>query len=149
MAKHSEHDDFGEKLSAFLDGELDESESRELERRIADSPSLKADIEAFQEIDAMVRAFPKVAPSPDFAKRVTEEAMRAAVEARMQRTPPRAASRAPFWKRVLEQLSAAAYSIVEPEAPPSVRALDELGDCPPLSMSCAYLTRIGPGSGGF
>jgi anti-sigma factor RsiW len=149
MAKHSGRNDFGEKLSAFLDNELDESESRELKRRIADSPSLKADIEAFQEIDDMVRALPRVVPSPGFAKRVTEEAMRSAVETRMQRTPPRLAERVSFWKRVLERLSTTVYNIVEQETAASVRGLDEFGDCPPLSISCAYLTLIGHGSGGF
>jgi len=46
---------YEEKLSAFLDGELSDEETREIEQALATDPDLKATLEALMEADAMAQ----------------------------------------------------------------------------------------------
>ncbi len=60
----------GERLSAWLDGELTEAEQREFEAELARDPALRADLEALESVVRLVREeAPTVAP-PGFHGRV-------------------------------------------------------------------------------
>ncbi|MEM9796170.1 MAG: anti-sigma factor [Pseudomonadota bacterium] len=48
--------DFDTKLSAFLDGELPEAETREIEAALATDPALQAELDALMEADAAAQA---------------------------------------------------------------------------------------------
>lgn len=64
----------GERLSAWLDGELSDAEQRELEAELARDPALRADLEALEGVVRLVREeAPTVAP-PGFHQRVMARA---------------------------------------------------------------------------
>ena len=46
---------YGDKLSAFLDGELPEAEAQEIERALAEDPALQAELEALMATDSAVK----------------------------------------------------------------------------------------------
>ena len=59
-----------EKLSAYLDRELDERERRELDALLAADPALRAELEELRQTVEMVRSLPKVSAPAGFARRV-------------------------------------------------------------------------------
>jgi len=59
-----------EKLSAYLDRELDERERRELDALLAADPALQAELEELRQTVEMVRSLPKVSAPAGFARRV-------------------------------------------------------------------------------
>lgn len=48
--------DYGERLSAFLDGELPEEEAREIEAALANDPALQAELEELMEADVFAKS---------------------------------------------------------------------------------------------
>jgi anti-sigma factor RsiW len=75
-------------LVAYLDGELDEEAAREVEARISQDPTVRAEVESMKRTWELLDYLPRAEPSPSFTHRtvslVTGE-HRAAVLARQRR----------------------------------------------------------------
>ena len=56
-------------LVAYLDGELDEAESRRVEARISQDPAARAEVESMKRTWEMLDYLPRVEPSPTFTQR--------------------------------------------------------------------------------
>jgi anti-sigma factor RsiW len=132
------------KLSAFTDNELDGETSRLVEQHLDGCPECRAHLRELSEVDEMVHGLPKIDPSPDFASRVVSAAMRTS-NAASRRTVVSLASRL---RLAVSRLSEAVFSLFEPGAAQTTRSLDELGDCPPLSMSFVYFKLLDQGGRG-
>ena len=66
------HDDDRELLTAYLDGELDESASNALEDRLGKDGDLRAELDAMRQTWGMLDFLPKAAASPDFTNRTID-----------------------------------------------------------------------------
>lgn len=131
------------KLSAFMDGELDEATSGFVGRHIAHCPGCQEHLGNLRSMDALVYGLPKVEPGPDFTPRVVSAAIGTSV----------AGGDEPFsfaagMKLAVTRLFEAIFSLFEPGGDPSTGALDEFSDCPPLSMGFIYLKLVDQGSRG-
>jgi anti-sigma factor RsiW len=75
-------------LVAYLDGELDEAAAREVEARISQDPTVRAEVESMKRTWELLDYLPRAEPSPTFTQRtvslVTGE-HRAALLARQRR----------------------------------------------------------------
>jgi anti-sigma factor RsiW len=74
-------------LIAYLDGELDEEASRELEARLSRDPAARAELEALRQTWELLDYLPATEPSPEFTHRTLERvtAQRAAADAARRR----------------------------------------------------------------
>jgi len=77
-----------EQLSAYLDGELDQSERAEVDAALAASPALARRLEALGAVDDALRALPVDPPGADLAARLCER-IAAEEVARTHRVPKR------------------------------------------------------------
>jgi anti-sigma factor RsiW len=59
-----------ERLSAYLDGELDAAEAAKLEARLAEDPALAAELDAVHDVVLALRGLDTVEPPPGFADRL-------------------------------------------------------------------------------
>jgi anti-sigma factor RsiW len=59
-----------EELSAYLDGELDQAELAELERRLADSPEAREELEQLSGVVGKVRSLERLAPPDELQHRI-------------------------------------------------------------------------------
>ena len=66
------NDDDRELLTAYLDGELDESASHALEDRLGKDGELRAELNAMRQTWGMLDFLPKAAASPDFTNRTID-----------------------------------------------------------------------------
>ncbi|HEX9765268.1 MAG TPA: RseA family anti-sigma factor, partial [Nitriliruptorales bacterium] len=62
----------GERLSAYLAGELDADETAALEVELAGDPALRARLERIRAADQALRSLPPVAPPAEFSMRLRE-----------------------------------------------------------------------------
>ena len=69
-------DEIYQALSAYLDGELSESESRRIEERLRDDAGLAEELRALRETRDLLRRLPRARTPEDFADRVLERAER-------------------------------------------------------------------------
>ena len=65
-------DDDREALTAYLDGELDDSAEHVLETRLGQEPKLRAELDALKETWGMLDFLPKANPSADFTHRTLD-----------------------------------------------------------------------------
>jgi anti-sigma factor RsiW len=72
----NENTNMSEQLSAYLDGELSEAETREVERAVAKAPSLAAELESLRATRSLLRQIAPVRPASNFAGQVVETARR-------------------------------------------------------------------------
>jgi anti-sigma factor RsiW len=133
----------GGRLSAFSDNELDGETSRLVEQHLDACPQCRAYLREWSEVDELVHGLPRIDPSPDFTARVVSAAMRTS-DAASRRT----VSLASRLRLAVARLSEAVFSLFEPGAAETTRTLDELGDCPPLSISFVYFKLLDPGGRG-
>jgi anti-sigma factor RsiW len=78
-------------LSAYLDGELGEADSQEVEARIGIDAEVRAEYETLRETWSLLDYLPRATPKPDFTNRTLE---RVALESRAA-SPARKARRVP------------------------------------------------------
>ncbi len=64
--------ELAEQLVAYLDGELEPGETRQLEQRLAQDPQLRRELWLLQKTYEMLDCLPEPEPSPDFATRTLE-----------------------------------------------------------------------------
>lgn len=62
----------GERLSAFLAGELSTDDARALEAELGRDPALRTRLERLRRLEAELERLPDVAPDPDFSARLRE-----------------------------------------------------------------------------
>ncbi len=77
-------DDDREALTAYLDGELDESAEHALEARLSQDPKLRAELDVLKETWSLLDYLPKPTPSDDFTHRTLD---RLTLETRSMRAP--------------------------------------------------------------
>ena len=66
-------DDDREALTAYLDGELDESAELVLETRLSQDPHLREELDALKETWGMLDFLPKATPTSDFTHRTLDK----------------------------------------------------------------------------
>lgn len=126
-----------------MDGELDGGTSRLIEKHIDTCPGCREYLHEFREVDGLVHGLPKIELSLDFTSRVVSEAVKTSNIASRKTVTFGSSLRI-----LLARLSDAVFNLFEPGAPPSTRTLDELGDCPPLSMGYIYFKILDQSNGG-
>ena len=72
-----------ELLSAYLDGELSETESLRVEKQVAEDDSLRATLSELEKIRDEIRQLPRHTLSSDFAAKITQS-----IEQQQPKTPP-------------------------------------------------------------
>lgn len=65
-------DEEREALTAYLDGELDETAEQELETRLSQDPKLRAELDALKQTWGMLDYLPQARPSSDFTNRTMD-----------------------------------------------------------------------------
>ena len=83
------HEQFDERLSAYLDGELPPQERDEVEARLRRQPELSSALDQVRELGDGIRQLPTYSLSPDFADRVLAQAQRVGPSASAHPSPPR------------------------------------------------------------
>ena len=77
-------DDDREALTAYLDGELDESSEQALEARLSQDPKLRGELADLKDTWGLLDFLPKATPSSDFTNRTLD---RLTIENRKAKTP--------------------------------------------------------------
>lgn len=126
-----------------MDGELDGGTSRLIEKHIDTCPGCREYLHEFREVDGLVHGLPKIELSLDFTSRVVSEAVKTSSIVSRKTVTFRSRLRI-----LLARLSETVFNLFEPGADPSTRTLDELGDCPPLSMGYIYFKILDQSNGG-
>lgn len=121
-----------EKISAYMDHELDAASSRQLESHLDQCAACREVLEDFQEIDDVVRGLPKTDLGPDFAAQVVRKASERAVTGEINRH-----GNLSLFER-LSRIAEDFVALMSSERSPSTGTLDEFSDFPPLSMSHIY-----------
>ncbi|MBF0496046.1 MAG: zf-HC2 domain-containing protein [Deltaproteobacteria bacterium] len=117
-----------EKISAYLDHELDSELSQQVAHHIGQCDDCREVFQDFQKINATVREWPKIELAPDFARQLGRM-----VEAKEGQATGRLSVPWPLWRFVqsfIRLLDATRYS--------SAQTLDEFNDFPPFSMGYIY-----------
>ncbi len=125
-----------ERLSAYLDGELDAETSEDLARHLSQCARCAADLGSLKAIDEEVRALPALDPGSGFARRVVARVdawERSAAEPIGSRTVVSALMA--LLGELLDRMGISKET--------TTGSLDEFGDCPPLSMGSAFFRIIG------
>ena len=90
----SDKEEIREQLSAYLDGELSESEARRITAALAEDPGLTAELEGLRATRDVLRNLPRLRAGADFAAKVMQEADLRGLAGRSaapgsRKTPPR------------------------------------------------------------
>jgi hypothetical protein len=133
-----------QKLSAFMDNELDDETSSLIGQHIERCPECQEYFGKLRKMDGLVYGLPKIELGPDFTFRVVSAAMSTSAVAGDEPF-----SFASGIKLSVTRLFEAIFSVFESGAGPSTGALDEFSDCPPLSMSFIYFKLVDQGSRGY
>lgn len=129
-------DEVGRKISAYVDGELDAASSRDLADHLDRCARCREHLCDLGSVDMLVRGLPKLHPRPGFSMRVVERA-------RGWDAPVRKTLVSRMIDSVWSQLSEELPELLKRRKMPNIRTLDEFGDFPPLSLSCAYFQILG------
>jgi len=125
-----------ERLSAYMDGEVDGQLYREIAGHLNRCPQCREELEALGGVDAILRDLPQYVPTADFAK---------ATAAKVQDTVFRG-QRGHFlhraWQALLEY-SEKFLELLEPEASTGTGSLDEFNDIPAAFIGDAYFRLLG------
>ncbi|MCK5557244.1 MAG: zf-HC2 domain-containing protein, partial [Candidatus Hydrogenedentes bacterium] len=72
----SDIENISEQLSAYLDGELTQSQARRVAAALAENPELTAELEELRKTRSLLRDLPRRCVGDDFAAKVLHEANR-------------------------------------------------------------------------
>ncbi|MCE5335665.1 MAG: zf-HC2 domain-containing protein [Desulfobacteraceae bacterium] len=122
-------------VSAFMDEELDGEKQNRVAGHLAGCRECAQYFREYARVDARLSELPRIDAAPGFASRV----MAAAAE---HAAAPEAASPLSRLLRIFAGIFEEITRIFEPGHRPDTRILDEFDDCPPLSMSFAYLNLL-------
>jgi hypothetical protein len=121
-----------EKISAYLDQELDTASVRKLESHLHRCAECREVVRDFQQLNDMVLSLPRIDPGPDFA---AETARKVSEPAATTETDH------PGRLSLFERISRIAEDFVDllsAAENPSTGTLDEFSDFPPHSMGHIY-----------
>jgi hypothetical protein len=121
-----------EKISAYLDHELDAASSRQIESHLLKCTNCREALKEFQEIDGMVRGLPRFDLDPDFARQMVMKLSEPAARGEIERP-----GRPSLFERLF-QIVGDFVDLVDSARSPSTGTLDEFSDFPPLSMGHIY-----------
>jgi len=127
----------GKYLSAFMDKELDGGLAELVAQHLRSCSECRRRLHELREADGRVRGLPRIDAASGFALRVL-----AAATGRAAAPGPGSFAPLTRMKRVLAGIREAIFGLFDRETRPDSRILDEFGDCPPLSMSFAYLKML-------
>ena len=122
----------GEKISAYVDHELDAASTRQLESHLRRCAQCRQTLDDFQGIDEMVRGLPRIELGSDFAGQMVMQASGLATAGQAGCTDG---------SSLLERLFRFAQDFVDlvsSARSSSTGILDEFSDFPPLSMGHVY-----------
>jgi anti-sigma factor ChrR (cupin superfamily) len=131
-----DHDKFRANLSAYRDGELNESLRDRIARHLQVCDACCEDLRELDRIDSLVRELPQIGASENFASEIIWKAQSGIVPRHRESSFPH---------RILDGFLSLADSVFElfPGNEFQGGSLDEFGDSPPLSLSHAYFQLIG------
>jgi hypothetical protein len=121
-----------EKISPYLDHELDAASARQVEAHLHECANCREELKEFQEIDGMVLGLPRFDLGPDFAWQLSMKLSEPVVTGEIER---------PGRPSVLERLFRLLEDFVlllSPARAHTTGTLDEFSDFPPLSMGHIY-----------
>lgn len=121
-----------ERISAYLDQELDTASARRLDSHFLRCAQCREVLRDFQELNEMVLRLPRIDPGPDFAAQMARRASEPALTAEIDH---------PGRLSLLERMSRIAedfMDLLRSGHNPSTGTLDEFADFPPLSMGHIY-----------
>jgi hypothetical protein len=121
-----------EKISAYMDHELDAALSRNVESHLQGCAECREVLKEFQEIDGMVRALPRFDLGPDFARQMIMKASGPTAACEIE-----SPARPSLFERLFRLLEDF-VDLVTPTRSPATGTLDEFSDLPPLSMGHIY-----------
>lgn len=124
------------KLSAYMDGELDEAHHREIAGHLRLCPECRQELEELGGVDTLLKGLPRYGPAAGFAEAVVSGVREAVFPAPAEGFLRRA------WKAALEY-SERFLELLEPEARSGTRSLDEFDDIPASFIGYAYFKAIG------
>jgi anti-sigma factor RsiW len=119
------------KISAYLDGSLDSTSSRIVERHISQCGTCQRIVADFQRIDDLMRALPKFDMGPGFVGQLLEEVSGSRAPA-LTRHSDRS-----LFAPVIRFMSGF-MDLLEGRKAPSTHTLDEFADFPPFSLGYIY-----------
>jgi len=120
-----------EKISAYIDEELDPALSRSIAEHLSGCSLCEAELEVFQNIDTALKGLPTYELAPEFAEQVSLRV----------RESYASAGRSGLIHRVFAlsvKFFESFFELLEPPEPSSTMTLDEFGDFPPFSMGYIY-----------
>ncbi len=121
----------GKNLSAYMDKELGGGPAELVAQHLRNCSECRRRLHELREADGRVRGLPRIDVAPGFALRV------------MEAVPgPGPVAPLAHMKHALAGIREAIFGLFDRETRPDSRILDEFGDCPPLSMSFAYLKML-------
>jgi len=129
--------DVKERLSAYLDRELEPALERSVAEHLDRCPTCREYLTELRRIDARLQALPRVAMDAKFAEEVTARVCKdflARDGSPVGRTGPLGR---------LAKLIEVFFELLEASGSPATRALDEFSDFPPLSMGYVYCKLLG------
>jgi anti-sigma factor RsiW len=121
-----------EKISAYMDHELDAASSRQVDSHLQGCAECREALKEFQEIDGMVRGMPRFDLPPDFARQMIMKLSDPAATGEIERP-----GRLSLFERLFRLLEDF-LDMVTPTRSPTTGTLDEFSDFPPLSMGHIY-----------
>ena len=129
--------DVKERLSAYLDRELEPVLERSVEEHLDQCLKCREYLADLQTIDAQLLALPQVGMGAEFAEAVT---VRVCKDFLARDGSP--VGRTGLFGR-LANLLEALFELLEASGSPRTRTLDEFSDFPPLSMGYVYCRLLG------
>lgn len=129
--------DVKERLSAYLDRELEPVLERVLREHLDGCVSCREDLASLQALDAQVQALTYVPMNPEFAEALTVKVCKDFLAADR---PLRV--RTGLFLRLTSTMEVL-FDLLESAGSPRTRTLDEFADFPPLSMGYVYCRLLG------
>lgn len=126
-------DEAHRKISAYMDGELDEKSSSTLSAHIDRCFSCRADLMELQSLDHMLRRLPKAEASESFCRNVL---------ARVKASDAGVSNAGSGFPSLLKFIEEVLEGLVFPRSQ-LTGTLDEFADFPPLSVACVYFRIFG------
>lgn len=130
-----------ERMSAHMDGELDETSSIRLLRHLERCGECRALLGELSQVDHWVRGLPILEASPAFSRELT-------VRGRQRHGFGGERSSKPSILATLLELLGYLSRLMERQKGPGTHLLDEFDDFPPLSLGCTYFRMLGLGGRG-
>jgi hypothetical protein len=121
-----------ERISPYLDQELDAASARQLEAHLHECANCREALKELQEIDGMVLGLPRFDPGPDFARQVSTKLSEPAATGEIERP-----GRPSLFDRLFRLLDDFVH-LMSPTRAHTTGTLDEFSDFPPLSMGHIY-----------